>query len=541
MIHSEGSKGNILIVDDMPDNLAMLTQMLMELGYRVRPALTGELALNAVQVTLPDIILLDIMMPDIDGYEICQRLKADEKTRDIPVLFISALQEEIDKIKAFEVGGVDYITKPFHLEEVVARVEVHLALRNMQKQLQEQNIRLQQEIDARKKAEEERRQLEAYLRRNQRLEALGTLAGGIAHDFNNILSSMLGYIELILDEKTEDSKEKEYLERVYRVGERATGLVEQILTFSRSQEQQLVPTKISPFISETLKLLRATIPTYIDIRQYMQPDCHLIMADAPQISQVLVNLCINASYAMQENGGTLNVSLEEVNYDGNQESVLGLTPSTYLRLTVSDTGCGMTPDVQERIFEPFFTTKEPGKGTGLGLSVVHGIVKGHHGAITVESQPERGTRFQIFFPILDEQDVQQESQKVEKVRKGEGSILIVEDESDLTALYEFALTKLGYQVTTLNNGHEALEMFHTNPHQFDLVFTDQAMPQMTGEQLSQELLRLRPDLPIILATGYSETISEEKAKALGIRQFLKKPVKILTLVQSIQAILRTSS
>lgn len=537
----KGSKGDILIIDDIPDNLDMLTRMLMKRGYEVRPAITGELALTAVQVELPDLILLDIMMPDIDGYEICRRLKADERTRDIPILFISALHRELDKVKAFSFGGVDYITKPFNTEEVLARVEMHLALRNMQKQLQEQNLCLQQEIAERKKAEEERRQLEAQLRQSHRLEALGTLAGGIAHDFNNILSSLLGYIEVLLSEKFEESEEKDYLERMYRIGERAASLVQQILIFSRSQEQQLTPTNIAPLISETLKMLRATIPTYIDIREHIQPAYHPIMADGTQIGQLLVNLCINASYAMREKGGILEVRLEEIHYDEDQEYIFDLTTGPYLKLTIRDTGCGMPPELQEHIFEPFFTTKEPGEGIGLGLSVVHGIVKGHQGVITVESQPEKGTVFQIFFPVLGEREVQKESQYIKKVGKGEGSILIIDDEPDLVELYSLALTKLGYHVTSSLNGEEALEMFLTNPDQFDIVFTDQAMPHMTGEQLSQELLRIRPKLPIILATGYSEIISEEKAKALGIRQFLKKPIRILTLVQSIQTIIRTAS
>ncbi len=532
-------KGDILIVDDMPDNLDMLTHMLIQRGFRVRPALSGRLALKAVQVMLPDLILLDIMMPDMDGYEICRQLKANEQTSDIPILFISALNEETDKVNAFEAGGVDYITKPFHIDEVIARVETHVTLRNMQKQLQEQNIRLQKEMAERKRAEEERRQMETRLRQSQRLEALGTLAGGIAHDFNNILSSMLGYIEMLLIEKSEEDEERRYLERVYRIGERAADLVEQILMFSRSQEQQLTATDIVPFIEETLMMLRSTIPAYVDIRHHIQPDCRPVLADVTQISQVLVNLCINASHAMGENGGILDVGLEEVDYDEEKEYILGLTPGIYLKLTVRDTGCGMTPAAQEHIFEPFFSTKEPGQGTGLGLSVVHGIVKGHQGVITVESQPGKGTVFQIFFPVFAECEEAQETQKFEEVGKGEGSILIVDDETDLTELYKFALVKLGYTVMTFNNGYEALELFRTNPGQFDLVLTDQAMPQITGEQLSQEMLRIRPDLPIILATGYSEIISEEKAKTLGIRQFLKKPVKITTLLQSIQTIMRT--
>ena len=538
---SEGYKGNILIIDDTPDNLDMLTRMLTKRGFRVRPAITGELALNAVRVMLPDLILLDIMMPDIDGYEICQRLKADEQTRDIPVLFISALHEGINKIKAFNVGGVDYIVKPFYTEEVLARVETHLALRTMQKQLQTRNAQLQQEIVERKRAEEERRHLEARLRQRQRLEALGTLAGGIAHDFNNILASILGYIEILLNESYENIHVKQYLEYVYHAGERAADLVEQILAFSRSQEQHLTPITITPILKDSLKMLRATIPAHISIYQNVPSQCRPILADATQIHQVITNVCINAGQAMMKRGGTLKVSLEEVNHNGTYTSLAHLKHGPYLKLTVSDTGHGMTPDVQERIFEPFFSFGKEGKGTGLGLSVVYGIVKAHHGEIIVESEPDKGSAVTIFFPIVEKQVPQDAPSHTEPVEKGKGSILVVEDESNLTTLYELALTKLGYEVTVCYDGKEALDIFRADPTRFDLVYTDQAMPHMTGEQLSRELLRMNADLPIILATGYSETLTPEKAYTLGIRQYLKKPVKIRHLVQHIQRLLNSST
>lgn len=394
---------------------------------------------------------------------------------------------------------------------------------------------ISRDITERKQAEEERRQLEIQLRQSQKLEALGTLAGGIAHDFNNILGTMLGYTEALLKRYTENCLEKKYLKRVYQAGERATELVRQILLFSRSQEHQLTPMHIAPIFDETLNMLRATIPTTIDIRPHIQPNCHPILADATQIQQVIVNLCVNASHAMRETGGILEVVLEDVIYDIDQALVLDLTAGSYLKLTVRDTGCGMPPEVQEHLFEPFFTTKEPGEGAGLGLSVVHGIVKGHHGVITVESAPGQGTTFAIFFPVTDE-PVPQEPQAREPgtVRRDKGYILIVDDEPNLADLYDMVLTRLGYQVTICHTGDEALETFRADPDRFALVFTDQVMPGMTGTQLSQKLLTIRADLPIILVTGYSDTISEIEAKTLGIRHFLMKPVKIHTLIKTIQ-------
>lgn len=399
------------------------------------------------------------------------------------------------------------------------------------------------DITGRVQAEEEHRYLEAQIRQSQKLEALGTLAGGVAHDFNNILGTMLGYTEVLLREFPEKSKEKTYLERVYRAGERASELVQQILFFSRSQEHQLIPTDIAPILEETLNMMRATIPTTVELRQDIQPNCRPILADATQIRQIIVNLCVNASHAMKERGGTLEVSLEEVTSlppnlpaglptDSSQERGI-----PHLKLMIRDTGCGMRPDVQEHIFEPFFTTKGIGEGVGLGLSVVYGIVKGHHGVITVESDPGKGTIFHIFFPVTEELVSQEERARDDTtVIMGKEHILIIEDEGDLAELYEIALTKLGYHVTTLHHGDEALELFRSNPVQFDLVFTDQTMPRMTGAQLSQEFLNIRADIPIILATGYSNTILEEKVKALGICHFLMKPVKVSDLIQIIQKI-----
>ena len=390
---------------------------------------------------------------------------------------------------------------------------------------------IKHEITERKQAEEERMKLETQLRQSQKMQAVGTLAGGIAHDFNNILSTILGYTDLLLRRIPGTSNDREFLECIHRAGKRAADLVAQVLTFSRSHEHALIPIRIGPIIKEAVRMLRSTIPAQIEIRQHIAQDCRPILADATQIHQMIVNLCINASHAMQENGGVLEISLEEVNRQG----------QSCLQLTVRDTGCGMSPDVQERIFEPFFTTKEPGAGTGLGLSVVHGIVARHHGEISVESEPGKGAAFLIMFPTTEQSILRKEHRPAGSVKTGSERILIVDDEHDLTELFALALRQLGYQIITCNSAQEALEAFREHPGQFDLVLTDQAMPGMTGVQLSRELLRINPDIPIILATGYSETVSAQQAKTLGIRQFLKKPVEIDALARLIRHILDASS
>ena len=381
------------------------------------------------------------------------------------------------------------------------------------------------DITDRKQADRKRRQLEIQLRQSQKLEAIGELAGGIAHDFNNILGSMMGYTELLLRRSAADGKEREFLEYIYRSGERAAELVKQILLFSRSQEHVLVPTNIAAILEDSLNLLRATIPATIVIRRRIQPECPPILADTVQIQQVIVNLCVNAAHAMRVHGGTLDVVLEVVV----QSSV---------QLTIRDNGCGMPQHVQEHLFEPFFTTKGPNEGSGLGLSVVHGIVTGHHGTITVESAPDRGSAFTLLFPAtsepVEQADAAPHTPEPGEKRGKNGHLLIADDEVYLTKLYDVALAKLGYRVTLAKNGAEALRIFRADPRQFDLLVTDQMMPGMSGTELSEELLKLRPDLPIIVVTGYREARFESQAKALGIHTILMKPLSLLKLVEAVQ-------
>lgn len=397
------------------------------------------------------------------------------------------------------------------------------------------------DITQQKKAEKERRQLEQQLRQAQKLESIGILAGGIAHDFNNILGTMMGYTELLMTEIPPQKKEYDYLEQVYQAGERATDLVQRMLTFSRAQEQQhLTPVDLSAIIEETVKMLRAMIPTSIEIQYQLQPECRPVMADSTQMHQVLVNLCINAFHAMRDRGGTLTVMLEEINANALPHPMLDTASDTFVKLSVRDIGRGMTSDVQEHIFDPFFTTKEPGEGVGLGLSVVHGIISSLDGSIHVVSQPGQGSTFEVYLPGADEAvplSSSPEPSDSQTLERGLGRILLVEDEAALGRLYDIGLTRLGYQVTLCSDGQEALDAFRTHPDQFDLVFTDQTMPHVTGVQLSHKLLTIRPDIPIILTTGHSDAISEDAAKALGIRAYLKKPVKVRILLQTIRNIL----
>ncbi len=381
----------------------------------------------------------------------------------------------------------------------------------------------------------ERRQLDIKLRQSQKMEALGTLAGGIAHDFNNILGAILGNVEMCLLEQTEDGKGKQYLENISKASNRAVSLVKQVLTFSRMDPMQVQSINLAVVLQESLKMVRATIPTNIEIQQDIPKDCGNMMADVTQIHQVVINICTNAYHAMEEKGGILNISLKQVQ---NCPLPLGTENQICLILSIRDTGCGISAEDQEKIFDPFFTTKEIGKGTGLGLAVVHGIVKQYGGEIIVDSEVGEGTTVDIFFPIVTPEKVEEESIKEESIKQGAGHILIVDDEPALTSLYETFLTLLGYTLTVCGDSSDALKLFKENPYKYDLVLTDQGMPNLTGKQLSQELLAIRADVIIILVTGYSDTISEKEAQEIGIRKYILKPVNLAKLSQTIEECLK---
>jgi PAS domain S-box-containing protein len=377
-------------------------------------------------------------------------------------------------------------------------------------------------------------ELEMQLRQVQKMEAIGTLAGGIAHDFNNILAAIMGYAEMALYDVPEGTQGRRNLEQVIKAGYRGKDLVKQIITFSRRSEQERRPMLVSPIIKEILKLLRASLPTTIEIRPSIEAHAGMVLAEPTQIHQVLMNLCSNAAYAMRERGGVLEIRLAEVHTSTDKATLHpGLNPGPYIKLTVSDTGDGMDRATLERIFEPFFTTKRPGEGTGMGLAVVHGIVKSYEGAVVVESDPGKGTTFEVFLPRI-EGDFLPEVDADVPISTGSERILFVDDEEDLVFMVQQMLERFGYRVVTKANSLEALEVFKAQPDQFALVITDQTMPHMTGADLARELLCIRPDIPIILCTGFSEVITADEAKALGVREFVMKPFTPREITETIR-------
>jgi PAS domain S-box-containing protein len=390
------------------------------------------------------------------------------------------------------------------------------------------------DITERKKAYQEKEKLEVQLRQAQKMEAIGTLAGGIAHDFNNILSVIIGNSELLALRDEASPSLREGVEQILTAAQRAKQLVSQILTFSRQGEQEKLLVNLKPVVKETLGFLRASLPATIQLRHFIAPDAGVIVADPTQMQQVLMNLCTNAAHAMEAQGGVLKIDLGNVTIDkadGSRDP--GAAPGNYLVLTVSDTGQGMDPRVQARIFDPYFTTKEPGKGTGLGLSVVHGIVRSHGGAIRVFSEVGKGTTFKVFLPRAE--GVEAARPKTSRVLpRGTEKILLVDDEAGLAELGKRMLGLLGYQVEARTSPVAALEVFRAGPDTFDAVITDMTMPHLTGWSLAREILAIRPEIPIILCTGFSDQANEEKARSAGIRAFLFKPLIMQELATAVR-------
>ncbi|MEN6320749.1 MAG: PAS domain S-box protein [Syntrophaceae bacterium] len=382
----------------------------------------------------------------------------------------------------------------------------------------------------------ELRSIEKKLSQAEKMEAIGTLAGGIAHDFNNILGAILGYTQLALDASDEE-RQKRYLNQVMKSGERAKNLTSQILTFSRQDQQERSPIEVGGIVKEAMKLLRSLLPTTIEITQEIEPKPSIVISNAIQIHQVLMNLCTNAAHAMRDTGGVLHVCLEHIQLpSGKDPIIVDLQPGSYIRLIVRDTGHGIDPSIMDRIFDPFFTTKKVDEGTGLGLSVAYGIVKSHGGTINVQSTLGRSSTFSVYLPRIEDAE-EKKIEAPQPILGGSERILFVDDEPYLAEIGKEGLTKLGYEVTVRTSSIEALQAFRTCPERFDLVITDMTMPNMTGIQLAAEILKIRHDIPIILCTGYSEIIDEEKSNKYGIRAFLMKPISLEEIARTIRKVL----
>ena len=390
-----------------------------------------------------------------------------------------------------------------------------------------------------KKVEEERIKLEGKLLQAQKMEAIGTLAGGIAHDFNNILSPIIGYTELLLSGTQKDDQTKERLNIILGAANRAKSLVQQILSFSRQHRSDKKPTLIQPIINEVLTLLESVLPSTIEITQNIDKNCGMILGDYTQIHQVLMNLCTNAFHAMEKTGGRLSVDLEETEtIPGSIITNTDKIEHGYAMLTVSDTGKGIKENDLKRIFEPYFTTKDKEKGTGLGLSVVHGIVKEYGGEITVYSEPGKGTVFKVYIPLIKFSEEESVSESIFPAENSGKRIMLVDDEDIIISVASEILEYNGYHVISFKNSREALQNFKAAPHDFDLIITDKTMPEITGIQLSEEVMNIRKDIPIVLCSGFIDFDLEKEALQKGITAVIKKPVTMKTLLDTVEKVLR---
>jgi two-component system, cell cycle sensor histidine kinase and response regulator CckA len=520
-------QGCIVIIDDVPDNLQLLTRTLRQHGYQIRAAATGAMGLETIRAELPDLILLDLMLPDMDGYFVCQQLKEQPETAKVPVIFLTARNQTSDIVRAFGAGGVDYVSKPFQMEELLARIDTHLRLRW---------------------AELDRAQIERRLHETQKLESLAVLAGGIAHDFNNLLTVIQGNAELAGQHLSAEGFSEQdrgmlspLLEQIESASHRASGLCAQMLAYSGRSRFRLDNLDLSALVRDLADLLRHTIPARASLRLQLDPKLPPLLGDAAQIRQFLTNLVHNAGEALRQGAGVITITTSSRHADKSELAAGYLSPDLpegeYVRVEIRDDGHGMTPEVVARVFDPFFTTKFVGRG--LGLAAVLGIVRGHLGAIQVESTPGVGSCFRVLLPagtstapVVSTSPANLPASE----RPEQGAVLVVDDEEAVRGVTGRILEHAGFRVLLANSGREALHQLQSG-QAIGLVLLDLTMPEMDGAETFQEIHRLHPDVPVILLSGFSEAEATSRVNSPGLAGFLKKPYQGSELIARVKSVL----
>jgi PAS domain S-box-containing protein len=632
----------VLVVDDVAANRLTLRELLHSENYHLIEAADGPTALRMAAETPPDLVLLDVMMPGMNGFEVCRRLRADARLAEVPIIIVTALDDQASRLRGIEAGADDFITKPFNRAELRARTrsitrlnryrrlhEAREALRETGQWLKaifdqaavgvvqvdtaqghflQFNQRFcdflgytREELDrltltdvthkldlatdaqlleqlrkgviheytrekryVRKDGSfvwasvavselgvpgepptsfigvvldiTERKRLDDHFIQAQKMEALGQFSGGVAHDFNNILAAIGGYAELSRMILEGNPEVREYLSQVLRATGRAADLVRQILTFSRQEPQVRRPLQLQLVVSESLELMRSSIPSTIAIESSIASELPNVLANANQIHQVLMNLGINAWHSMRERPGVLEVKLEAFTVTSEYAATKPrLQAGPYVRLSISDTGCGMDPETLRRIFDPFFTTKGPGDGTGLGLSVVHGIMDGHDGAVTVHSHVGEGTVFRLYFPAFEGEAAALAPEEGPVARGNGERVLIVDDEEVLASMIQKTLVSLGYHAEFTTDPKEAVRMVRADPERFEVVLSDQTMPGLTGLGLATRIKEFLPEMPIILMTGYSLSLTADRIVEAGVRELVLKPVTLQSLGRAVSS------
>jgi signal transduction histidine kinase len=514
-----GTDVHIYLVENNPEDARLIMEILREsilITYRVEVVDSLQHLMSAVAVTRPDAILLDLCLPDAHGPEMVSRVTGS--CPEVPVVVLAGGRDE-------EMGG----------EAVAKGAQESLTKGNMDSQLLDRTLRYAIE---RKKIQQERDMLESRLRQVEKMETLGSLAGGIAHDFNNILFPILGHTEMLLMDIPRGDPIRQRVEKIYKGGIRARDLVSQILTFTRQDSLVLRSIPIAPIIHEVVNFLRSSIPSSIEIRPCVDNRCAPVKIHPTQVHQILMNLSANASDAMKGKGGTLTIHLKELDCRWNRCPAPKMSPGVYAYLSVADTGSGMEQGIVNQMFDPFFTTKEKGKGTGMGMSIVHGIVKNAGGTVLVQSNPGKGTRIEIYLPVHDTIEAHPPAGS-ESLEKGNEHILLIDDEKEVLATTKQMLQHAGYRVTPFSHAPSALDFFRTDPAAFDMVITDMTMPGMNGNRLAAEFVKLRPDLPVLIWTGFSEELFEQES-AMGIGKIMVKPVSLHGLMDTVRTLLDES-
>lgn len=532
--------GNILIVDDDPTNLAVLDDCLTSAGYRVLVAESGEAALERIKHIKPDLVILDVKMPGMDGFQTCQILKEDEVSRDIPVIFVTVAHGSSEKIKGFLVGGVDYIAKPFQVEEVLVRVTTHLHIRRLQKDLAEKNRLLLEEINAHKAAEEERRKLESKLQQARKLKSLCVLAGGVAHDFNNLLQGIMGYAGLALAKLPPGAVERHSIEHIEEIAGRAAGLTNQMLAFSGKGAFVVRTLNLGMLVREMIPVVEASISKTTVLQVETSEPIPAIEGDVSQLSQMIVNLVGNASEALEERPGTITLTTGVMECDpvffADSQFPDDIPGGDYVYLEVADTGCGMDGKTLAEIFDPFFSTRFIGRG--LGLAEVSGIVRGHHGAVKIESEPGKGTVLRVFFPASEEAVPQSTDREAPAALwRDTGTVLLVDDEDTVREVVSEMLGKLGFTVLKAADGGEALRIFRENRPAIRLVLLDCTMPGMSGHEVFVEIKKMDKDAKVILSSGYDEKEVIGDHDLDGLAGFIKKPYRLENLSEKFYEVL----
>ncbi|HEY7065393.1 MAG TPA: response regulator [Chloroflexota bacterium] len=498
----------VLVVEDDPLLGDMLRMMLGRAGYAVQVATDGAQGLARIQQGGIDLVLLDLLLPEINGLELCERVRAEESELYLPIIMLTAQSRPEQRAAGFQAGADDYLLKPFEREELLARVQVWVRARQRMQALYD---RLRQEQE--------------QLRHAQRLEALGQLAGGVAHDFNNLLTVITGFSELVLQRLGATDPPRSYLEEITKAGERASALTRQLLAFSRRQVLEPEILDLNGVVVDTEQMLCRVIGEPVELRTTLEPALWPIKADRGQLDQVLLNLAVNARDAMPR-GGCLTIETANVELDAPfAQAHPPLQAGPYLQLTVSDTGSGMTPEVQAHIFEPFFTTKPAGKGTGLGLATVYGIVKQSDGYIWVYSEPDHGTTFKLYFPRAANGAPAQATPaaNARQAPGGSETILVVEDDAQIRGLIRGVLDAAGYTVLEARRGEEAERLAAQHPAPIHLLFTDVVLPGMHGRELAQRLAARHPAPKVLFMSGYTDQVVVEQGMIEARAPFLQKP------------------